>query len=115
MVKMEFEINEYLLVFFILSKYLMRCSEAGVQLVLTCLCSAIVLSSFICTEWIVLMILVVVWCTDSSRPTTIKKVKLHPICNPNIFSEIIVLHENGGGGGNQTQIPYFQFYMGIAA
>ena len=45
MVKMEFEINEYLLVFFILSKYLMRCSEAGVQLVLTCLCSAIVLSS----------------------------------------------------------------------
>ena len=36
-------------------------------------------------------------------------------CNPNIFSEIIELQENGGSGGNQTQIPYFQFYMGIAA
>ena len=64
---------------------------------------------------IVLMILVVVWCTYSSRPTTIKKVKMHPNFNPNIFSEIIELQENGSGGGNQTQIPYFQFYMGIAA
>jgi len=45
----------------------------------------------------------------------IKKVKLQPKCNPNIFSEIIDLQENGGGGGNLTQIPYFQFYMGIAA
>ena len=59
--------------------------------------------------------MILLWCTDSSRPTTIKKVKLHPNCNPNIFSEIIELQENGGGGGNLTQIPYFQFYMGIAA
>ena len=100
MVKMKFEIYEYLLVFSS-SQNISFCSEAGVQLVLTCLCSAIVLSSFIkYTEWIVLMILL--WCTDSSRPTTIKKVKLHPNCNPNIFSEIIELQENGGGGGNQT-------------
>ena len=31
-----------------------------------------------------------------------------------ILSEIIELQENGGGGGNQTQIPNFQFYIGIA-
>ena len=47
--------------------------------------------------------------------TYAKKVKLHPKCNPNIFSEIIEKEENGGGGGDLTQIPYFQFYMGIAA
>ena len=45
----------------------------------------------------------------------VKKVKLNPNYNPNIFSEIIELQENGGGGGNLTQIPYSQFYMGIAA
>ena len=32
-----------------------------------------------------------------------------------MLSEIMKLLENGGGGGNLTQIPYFQFYMGIAA
>ena len=42
----------------------------------------------------------------------VKKVKQHPKCNLNIFSEIIELQENGSGGGNLTQIPYFQFYMG---
>ena len=31
------------------------------------------------------------------------------------LSEIIALQENGGSGGNLTPIPYFQFYMGIAA
>ena len=31
-----------------------------------------------------------------------------------ILSEIIELQENGGGGGKQTQIPNFQFYIGIA-
>ena len=45
----------------------------------------------------------------------VKKVKLHPNSNPNISSEIIELQENGGGGGNQTQVPNFQFYIGIAA
>ena len=36
--------------------------------------------------------------------------------NLQIFlSKVIELQENGGGGGNITQIPYFQFYMGIAA
>ena len=35
--------------------------------------------------------------------------------NLQIFlSEIIELQENGGGGGNLTQILYFPFYMGIA-
>ena len=45
----------------------------------------------------------------------VKKVKLHLNIHPNILSEIIELQENGGGGGNLTQIPYFPFYMGIAA
>ena len=40
-----------------------------------------------------------------------KKTKTKTNCNPNIFSEIIELQENGGGGGNLTQIPYFQFYI----
>ena len=31
------------------------------------------------------------------------------------LSEIIEVQENGGGGGNLTQISYFPFYMGIAA
>ena len=31
------------------------------------------------------------------------------------MSEIIELQENGGDGGNQTQVPNFQFYIGIAA
>ena len=31
------------------------------------------------------------------------------------LSEMIGLQENGGSGGNLTQIPNFQFYMGIAA
>ena len=30
------------------------------------------------------------------------------------LSEIIELQENGGDGGNLTQILYFPFYMGIA-
>ena len=32
-----------------------------------------------------------------------------------ILSEIIELQENGGGGGNQTQVSNFQSYIGIAA
>ena len=40
-----------------------------------------------------------------------KKVKL----NPNIFSEIIELQENGGSGGIQAQIPNCTVYIGIAA
>ena len=43
------------------------------------------------------------------------KVKLRSWQSPNILSEIMRLLENGGSGGNLTQIPYFQFYMGIAA
>ena len=35
------------------------------------------------------------------------------LASPNI-SKIIELQENGGGGGNITQILYFPFYMGIA-
>ena len=34
----------------------------------------------------------------------VKKVKLHPNFNPNIFSEIIELQQNGASGGNLTQI-----------
>ena len=45
----------------------------------------------------------------------VKKVKLHPNCNPNIFSEIIELQENGGSGGIQAQIPNCTVYIGIAA
>ena len=53
----------------------------------------------------------------STRPLQIyvKKVKLHPNSNPNICSEIIELQESGGGGGNQTQVPIFQFHIGTAA
>ena len=35
----------------------------------------------------------------------VKKVKLNPNNNPNIFSEIIELQANRGSGGIQTQIP----------
>ena len=35
-------------------------------------------------------------------------------CAALFLSEIIELQENGGGGGNLTQILYFPFYMGIA-
>ena len=82
-------------VFFILSKYLMCCSETGVQLVLTCLCSAIVLSTqqFHKLHWVDSI-------NDSSMvyrfKSSIKKVRLHPNCNPNIFSEIIELPGNEG-------------------
>ena len=44
-----------------------------------------------------------------------KKVKLNPNQNPNIFSEIIELQENGGSGGIQAQIPNCTVYIGIAA
>ena len=45
----------------------------------------------------------------------VKKVKLNPNYNPNIFSELIELQENGGSGGIQTQIPNWPIYIGIAA
>ena len=45
----------------------------------------------------------------------VKKVKLIPNYNPNIFPEIIELLENGGSGGIQTQIPNCHFYIGIPA
>ena len=45
----------------------------------------------------------------------VKKVKLHPNFNPNIFSEIIELQQNGASGGNLTQIPNFSFHIGIEA
>ena len=45
----------------------------------------------------------------------VKKVKLNPNYNPNIFSEIIELQENGGSGGIQAQIPNCTVYIGIAA
>ena len=44
----------------------------------------------------------------------VKKVKLIPNYNPNIFPEIIELQENGGIGGIQTQIPNWPIYIGIA-
>ena len=45
----------------------------------------------------------------------VKKVKLNPNYNPNIFSEIIELQENGGSGGIQAKIPNCTVYIGIAA
>ena len=45
----------------------------------------------------------------------VKKVKLNPNSNPNIFSEIIELQENGGSGVIQAQIPNCTVYIGIAA
>ena len=45
----------------------------------------------------------------------VKKVKLNPNFNPNIFSEIIELQENGGSGGIQAQIPNCTVYIGITA
>ena len=44
--------------------------------------------------------------------TYVKKVKLHPNCNQNIFSEITELEENGGDGGNLTQFPISNFTWG---
>ena len=44
-----------------------------------------------------------------------KKVKLNPNQNPNIFSEIIELHENEDSGGIQAKIPNCTVYIGIAA
>ena len=45
----------------------------------------------------------------------VKKLKLNPNSNPNIFSEIIELQENGGSGVIQAQIPNCTVYIGIAA
>ena len=45
----------------------------------------------------------------------VQKVKLNLNDNPNIFSEIIELQENGGSRGIQTQIPNWPIYIGIAA
>ena len=45
----------------------------------------------------------------------VKKVKLNPKSNPNIFSEIIELQENGGSRGIQAQIPNCTVYIEIAA
>ena len=45
----------------------------------------------------------------------VKKVKLNPNHNPNIFSEIIEFQENGGSGGIQAKIPNCTVYIGIAA
>ena len=45
----------------------------------------------------------------------VEKVKVNPNYNPNIFSEIIELQENGGSGGIQAQIPNWPIYIGIAA
>ena len=45
----------------------------------------------------------------------VQKVKLNLNDNPNIFSEIIELQENGGSKGIQTQIPNWPIYIGIAA
>ena len=44
-----------------------------------------------------------------------KKVKLNQDQNPNIFSEMIELQENGRSGGIQAQIPNCTLYIGIAA
>jgi len=51
---------------------------------------------------------------DSSHKY-VKKVKLNPNYNPNIFSEIIELQENGVSGDIQAQIPNCTVYIGIAA
>jgi len=45
----------------------------------------------------------------------VKKVKLNPNSNPNIFSEINELQENGSSGGIQAQILNCTIYIGIAA
>ena len=45
----------------------------------------------------------------------VKKVKLNPNSNPNIFSEIIEEHKKGGSGSLQAQIPNCTVYIGIAA
>ena len=51
----------------------------------------------------------------NSSQKYVKKVKLHLNFNPNIFSEIIELRENGGSGGIQAQIPNCTVFIGIAA
>ena len=45
----------------------------------------------------------------------VKKVKLNPNHNLNIFSEIIEFQENGGSGGIQAKISNCTVYIGIAA
>ena len=45
----------------------------------------------------------------------VKKVKLNPNSNPNIFSEIIEEQKNGSRRGIQAQIPNCTVYIGIAA
>ena len=45
----------------------------------------------------------------------VKKVKLNPNHNSNIFSEIIEFQEYGGSGGIQAKIPNCTVYIGIAA
>ena len=45
----------------------------------------------------------------------VKKVKLNPNFNPNIFSEIIEWQENGGSVGIQAQIINWTVCIGIAA
>ena len=45
----------------------------------------------------------------------VQKVKLILNDNPNIFSEIIELQENGGSRGISTQIPNWPIYIVIAA
>ena len=51
----------------------------------------------------------------NSSSKYVKKVKLNPTSNPNIFSEIIELQENGGSGGIQAEIPNCTVYIAIAA
>ena len=43
------------------------------------------------------------------------KVKLNSNIHSNIFSEIMILRENGGCGESLAQISNFHIYMGIAA
>jgi len=45
----------------------------------------------------------------------VKKVKVNPNSNPNIFSKIIELEENGGSGSIQAEIHNCTVYIGIAA
>ena len=51
----------------------------------------------------------------NSSKKYVQKVKLNLNDNPNIFSEIIELQENGSSGGIQAQIPNCTVYIGIAA
>ena len=91
-----------------MKNYLLCFSEVIVQLVPTCFFSPIVRNSSLkyTTESDIALV---------HEMSEKKKVKLNSNIHPNILSEIIRLLKNGGGGGNLNQIPYFQFYMGIAA